>query len=512
MTTIASGSHRPSDTEPPGADTGLVPVPAPRTTAIVLILVLGAIMTTFDMTVVNVAISRLSQDFGAPLATVQWVASGYSLALGAMIPVTAWATGRFGATRLYLTAIGLFTAGSVLAGAAWNIESLIVFRVLQGLGGGMIMPVGMTILLRAAAPDRLGRMMSTLGLAVLVGPLTGPVVGGWLVDEVSWRWMFFINLPIGAMVILLAARLFPRDTPQARRPLDVPGLLMLSPGLAALIYGVTTGGERHDFGSAGVIVPIVVGSLMIAGFVARAMTTRNPLIDLALFRNRSFASATGTLVLFAAGYFGSMILLPLYYQVVRGESATMAGLLGITGALASGTAMQIGGRLVDKFAPGKIVLTGITLAAAGFALFTGALAADTPYWVLMVALAVIGAGGGTTMMPTMTAATRGLSHDEAPAASTTVNLINTMSAAVGTAVVSVLLTNAMAERVSGPAAPAGDLGTPISAETRASVAPALADAFQYTYGWALALIVLSLIPALFLPRHRPAEQANDPAG
>lgn len=494
MTSVTTARHDP---------VAAAPTPSPRTTAIALILVLGSIMTTLDMTIVNVAINRLSQDFSAPLATVQWVTTGYSLALGAMIPATAWATGRFGARRLYLVAIALFTTGSLLAGAAWNIESLIFFRALQGFGGGMIMPVGMTILIRSAAPDRLGRVMSTLGLAILVGPLTGPVLGGWLVDDVSWRWMFFINLPIGVAVIALGARFFPRDTSQAAKRLDVPGLLLLSPGLATLLYGVTAGGERHGFGSPGVLIPIVAGSLLIVGFVARALTARDPLIDLRLFRDRTFAAAAGTLVLFASGYFGTMILAPLYYQVVRGESATMAGLLGIPAALASGTAMQVAGRLIDKVGPGRIVLVGITVASTGFIVFTTQLSADTPYWVLMLAMAAVGAGGGSTMMPTMTAAARNLSHGQAPAGSSTVNLINTMAGAVGTAVASVLLTGAMTDRVPGSDGTVAH----VAGKTREALAPALADAFQHTYAVAAVILVLALVPAFLLPR-RPAPAAK----
>ncbi|MBX6769922.1 MAG: DHA2 family efflux MFS transporter permease subunit, partial [Actinomadura rubrobrunea] len=223
----------------------------PGPTAIALVLVLGSIMVAFDQTVVNVAVHRLSQDFAASLGAVQWVITGYSLALGAVIPVTAWAAGHFGAKRLYLAAIALFGTGSLLAGTAWSLESLIAFRVLQGLGGGMVMPLAMTILLRAAPPGRLGRLMSMLGLAILVGPLAGPVLGGRLVDEVSWRWMFLLNVPIVVLVELLGLRVFPRDEPAAGRRLDVPGLLLLSPGLAALIYGVTAGGERGDLASPG---------------------------------------------------------------------------------------------------------------------------------------------------------------------------------------------------------------------------------------------------------------------
>ncbi|WP_433228471.1 DHA2 family efflux MFS transporter permease subunit [Actinomadura formosensis] len=471
-----------------------------RPMAVALVLALGSIMITLDTTVVNVAITRLSRDFHAPLGAIQWVATGYSLALGAVIPSSAWAVGRFGARRLYLGAIAAFAAGSMLAGLAWNIESLIVFRVVQGFSGGLVMPVGMTILLRAAGPERLGRLMSTLGLAILVGPLAGPVLGGRLIDEVSWRWMFFVNLPVAAAVVVLAARLFPRDAPEARTPLDVPGLLTLSPGIAALLYGVTKGGDRGDFGSAGVLVPLAAGAALIAAFAVRAVTARHPLIDPRQFRDRTFAAATGTLTLFAFGYFGTMLLLPLYLQVVRGESATMAGVLGIPFALGSGTAMQVAGRLIDRVPPGRLVPVSIATALTGFSLFTVQLGADTPYWGLCAAMLLMGAGGGATMMPAMTAATRGLPHDRAPAASTTVNLINTTAGAVGTAMASVVLSTLMAGLV-----PAGEGGAlqavhRLGPQAHRAIAGPLADAFQHTYMFAVGLLALALVPALFLPR------------
>ncbi|MFC9971979.1 DHA2 family efflux MFS transporter permease subunit [Spirillospora sp. NPDC127200] len=485
MTTAAEPRTRAT---PPGPAAG--PAASPMTIA--LVLVLGSIMVTLDTTIVNVALHRLSQDFDASLSSIQWVATGYSLALGAVIPSTAWAVGRFGARRLYLLAIALFAVGSVLAGLAWNLPSLIAFRIVQGISGGMVMPVGMTILIRAAGPDRLGRLMSTLGLAILVGPLAGPVLGGYLVDEVSWRWMFFVNVPVGAAVVVLAARLFPRDGAPERRPLDVLGLLLLSPGLAALIYGVTAGGERGDFGSAGVLAPMLGGTALAAAFVVRAMTARNPLIDLGLFRDRTFAAAAGTLALFATGYFGTMILQPLYFQVVRGESATMAGLLGVPFALASGTAMQVTGRFIDKVGPGRIVVGGALTATAGFALFTLQLSADGPYWGLMGAMLLIGAGGGSTMMPAMTAATQRLAAGQAAAGSTTLSMVNTTVSAIGMAVMSVLL----AARLPGGSQAVRDLAP----AERAARGPELADAFQGTYVWAIVLVALALVPALLLAR------------
>src|ERR1700754_2935829 len=169
--------------------------------AVAGVVVLGAIMSILDTTVVNVAINTLGRDFHTSLSTIQWIATGYTLALATVIPITGWAADRFGTKRLYMLSIGLFIAGSALSGAAWSAESLIFFRVLQGLGGGMLMPCGMTILTRAAGPQRVGRVMAIIGVPMMLGPILGPILGGWLVDAFSWRWIFFINLPIGAIAL-----------------------------------------------------------------------------------------------------------------------------------------------------------------------------------------------------------------------------------------------------------------------------------------------------------------------
>lgn len=490
----------------PAADT---PIPSRGIAAIALVVVLGSVMSVLDVTVVNVALNHLAQDFDAPLATIQWVATGYTLALATVIPVAAWAMGRFGTKRLYMFSIGTFAAGSVLAGLAWSAESLIAFRVLQGLGGGLIMPVGMTILARASDPGRMGRTMAILGIPVLIGPLAGPILGGWLVDDVSWRWIFFINVPIGAIALGLAAKVFPRDTPQPTKPLDVPGLLMLSPGLALLIYGLATGGDKGDFGSAGALVPAVLGALLVVGFVVRALRIEHALIDLRLFRGRPFVAAAGTMVLFVCAYFGSMMLAPLYYQLVRGESATASGLLGAPQALATALSMQVASRLSDRVAPGRIVLVGIVVAASGFLAFTTQVAADTPYWVLMSCLSVMGVGVGMTLMPTTASALRAMSHEQVAVAGTTLTIIQQVSAAVGGALMSVLLAGAMRDGL--PAGQgAGGLGElhSLSPAAIAEIGPRLADAFQGTYWWAVSFMALAFLPALLMSRRTPEAHAE----
>ena len=178
------------------------------------VVVLGAIMSILDVTVVNVAISTLAREFDTSLPTIQWVSTGYTLALATVIPLTGWAADRFGTQRLYLTSISLFVGGSMLSGLAWSASSLIGFRVLQGFGGGMLMPLGMTILAQAAGPHRVGRVMAIIGVPMLLGPILGPILGGWLVDDFSWRWIFFINLPIGIAALVLSQRILARDVPQ----------------------------------------------------------------------------------------------------------------------------------------------------------------------------------------------------------------------------------------------------------------------------------------------------------
>ena len=199
----------------------------PRAAVVAAVVVLGAVMSILDTTVVNVAINTLARDFNTTLPTIQWVVTGYTLALATVIPATGWAADRFGTKRLYMLSITLFLAGSLLSGIAWSAESLIGFRVLQGLGGGMLMPLGMTILTRAAGPGRVGRVMSIIGVPMLLGPILGPILGGWLVDDVSWRWIFFINLPIGIAALTLASARAP-----ARHARSAARLRRARPGAA----------------------------------------------------------------------------------------------------------------------------------------------------------------------------------------------------------------------------------------------------------------------------------------
>ncbi len=469
------------------------------------VVVLGAMMSILDVTVVNVAINTLAEDFKTTLSTIQWVATGYTLALATVIPVTGWAADRFGTKRLYTTSIVLFVLGSTLSGLAWSSGSLIFFRVLQGFGGGMIMPVGMTILTRAAGPQRVGRVMALIGVPMLIAPICGPILGGWLVDSYSWRWIFFINAPIGVVAFIMALKILPRDVSQPHTRFDWLGLLLLSPGLAILIYGLAKSSSSGGFGSAEVIVPIVVGAAALAVFVVHGLRTSHALVDLRLFLNKTFSASTVTLALMVISVFGGMLLLPLYLQVVRGETPMDTGLLLAPQGVGAMIAMPISGKLTDRTGIGRIVPVGLAIVGVSFIGLTQ-LGADTSYWFFGGVLFVMGLGMGTTMMPTFSGAMQTLRRASIARASTTLNIVQQAGASIGTAVMAVLLANAVSARLSGSASAVGT----IDPAARKKVAPLMADAYGATYWWAFALVAVAFFVALFLlPKHKPAPVEDD---
>jgi EmrB/QacA subfamily drug resistance transporter len=478
-----------------------------RLLMIASVVVLGAIMSILDTTVVNVAINTLSRDFKTDLATIQWIVTGYTLALATVIPITGWAADRFGTKRLYMLSIGLFVAGSALSGAAWSAESLIAFRVLQGLGGGMLMPAGMTILTRAAGPQRVGRVMAIIGVPMMLGPILGPILGGWLVDDFSWRWIFFINLPIGIAALIASLQILPKDGPHGTERFDVLGLALLSPGLALMIYGLAQSASSGGFGATEVWAPGLIGAALTIGFVFHAAGKPDALIDLRLFKNRTFAVASGTLVLMIISVFGAMLLLPLYLQAVRGESAFDSGLLLAPQGIGAMIAMPIAGTLTDKTGVGKIVIPGLLLligSTIGLTTLTG----DTSYWTLSAILFVMGVGMGFAMMPLMSGAMQTLRHAQVARASTTLNIIQQVGASIGTAVMSVILTVALTDRLGGGSGDSGLGAAPTNLPLE--VRDLMASAFTHTYWWAVALIVPAILVALLLPRKKPEPLEDEP--
>ncbi|MGH2908460.1 MAG: DHA2 family efflux MFS transporter permease subunit, partial [Solirubrobacteraceae bacterium] len=408
--------------------------------------------------------------------------------------------------RLYMSSIALFVIGSALSGISGSATEIIVFRVLQGLGGGMIMPAGMTILTKAAGPDRIGRVMAILGVPMMIAPILGPVLGGWLVTDVSWRWIFFINAPVGAIALIASYMVLDRDVGTPGERLDFVDLLLASPGLALLIYGLAES-NPGGFGQAKVLLPMGIGVLLLATFVWHALRSKQPLIDLRLFTNRVFTSSSITLALMVISVFGSFLLLPYYLQEVRFEPALNAGLLMIPQGIGSMLMMPVAGILSDKTGSGKISPFGLVIIAASVLWLTG-IGAHTPFWQLEIALFVNGLGLGLTMMPIFTGAIQTIKTAQAARASALLNIIQQASASIGTAVLSVLLAKAIVAKLHVHGA--FNAGATIPPAARAHLAPPLASAFGQTFWWALGLIIVAFVASLFLPKRRPQRAEGAP--
>ncbi len=462
-----------------------------------VVVVLGAIMTILDATIVNVALPTLGREFGTSIATIQWVTTAYLLAFASVIPLTGWASQRLGVKELWLLSLALFTLGSLLAGLSWSIGALIAFRVVQGLGGGMIMPLGQTILAQAAGPKRMGRVMSIVGVPLLLAPIIGPVIGGALVDAVSWRSIFFVNLPVAALAFLLAIKLLPRVPRRGQQRLDLAGAILLPGGIALFLWGLAELGRQGTLAAASPLTALLLGLLLVAGFVFHALRSASPLLDVRLFARRGFAAAAATNLMLGVALFGVALLLPLYFQIIRGRSPLETGLLLIPQGLGAALAISVAGALTDKLGARRVVPVGILLALAGTLAYTQ-IGVDSAYWYLAGALFLIGAGLGATITPSMAAAFQDVEHAEIPGATSAINVVQRVAASLGTALLAVVLQRALAANVSGFEGGIGHAAA-LARHDPQHAAPAIADAFGTTFWVAFALTAVALVPALLLP-------------
>jgi EmrB/QacA subfamily drug resistance transporter len=476
----------------------------PAVLRIAVVVVVGAIMSILDTTIVNIALRTLGRDFGEPLEHVQWVSTGYLLALALVIPLTGWTSERYGARRVWLTSVVLFTIGSALCGAAWSLESLIGFRLLQGIGGGMIMPVGMIVLAQAAGPKRMGSVMSVIGVPMLLAPVIGPALGGLIVDNVSWRWIFYVNVPIGAIGVLLGLRLLPRGhSAENAGRLDLLGIALLSPGLASLLFGLAEVAQKGSISVTSAWLPLLAGAFLTAAFCVHALRARNPLIDMRLFADRSFSAAAATTFLIGAALFGALLVLPLFFQVASGHSPLEAGLLLAPQGLGVAVAMPFTGRMTDRVGGGKVAFVGILVFALASLPLALVDAGTSPAW-LEVVLFVRGLGVGATFMPAMAAAYATLDRAAVPRATSALNVIQRIGGSLGTAILAVILQHEIAARL--PGAKGGGLEGPQGAPPRAAHEP-LTQAFGTTFWWSLALTLLALVPTVVLIRATRKEPA-----
>ena len=452
------------------------------------VLIVGALAVVFDTTIVSVALHSLATELNTTLDVIQWVSTGYLLALGVTIPLVGWAQARIGGKRLWVTGLSIFLVASILCSLAWSAPSLIAFRVVQGVGGGIMLPLLTTLVIQAAHGKNLGRLIATMSLPIVLGPILGPVIGGLILNFLDWRWLFWVNVPFCAVGIVLAIFLLPSDHGGPRIKLDVVGLVLLSPAMVGVLYGLSNVGKDGGFGRADVLIPLIGGVALLIGFVLWALRRRDrALIDVRLLRHRPLAASTALLFLTGFSLYGAMLLLPLYWQEVRGTDALGAGLLLIPQGLGSLVSRTMAGRLTDRIGPRWVGVVGfaiVALATVPFALATG----STNEWFLMAALFVRGMGLGAVTVPLMSTAYIGLERSEVPSASIITRLATQVGGSFGVAVLAVIL----------HAAAAG-------ATTPADVA----DAFDQAFWWAVGFGGLGMVLALLLPG-RPSTVAAAP--
>ncbi|MBB6637414.1 DHA2 family efflux MFS transporter permease subunit [Cohnella thailandensis] len=359
-------------------------------------IIVGLFMVILDGTAVNVAIPKLQEEFNGSLSLVQWTVTGYALAQAAIIPLAGWLSDRFGAKRIFLISVGLFTIGSLLCALANTAELLILFRVLQGLGGGVVMPIAMAFVYRLSPPDKVGVVMGMMGIPILLAPALGPVLAGWLVDYVTWNWIFLINLPIGVIAVLIGIRTLPNIDRQSVASLDLLGMILAPLAFAALSYGVTEGATSWT--EPKTLIGIAVGVVALIAFVIVELRHKNPLLELRVFASGNFSR--GIIVQWVSQFalFGSFFLVPIFLQTAKGYSAFETGLIMLPQAIASGIFMPIGGKLSDRFGARPLVLSGMTLVVLA-AFFLSRVEASDGIISVMLPLALLGAGMGLFMMP-----------------------------------------------------------------------------------------------------------------
>ncbi len=486
----------------------------------VLVALIGAFMSILDTSIVNVAIPTMMNVFNVGTSEIQWVSTIYMLALGVVVPFSGWLGDRFGFKRLYIVSLGAFTVGSLLCSLSWDLNSLIVARVIQAVGGGMIMPTTMAMIFRMVPRTQFGAAMGIFGISLLVAPAIGPTLGGYLVEYVDWRWIFTINLPVGVIGILLSMFVLPEFQSSHPGKLDWAGGVTSAGALFCLLLALTKGAD-WGWGSESTVLMLVVSGFLLVLFIYLELTSANPLLDLRVFKYRSFTLANLMVVVTNIVMFSGLFFLPLFLQTFRGLGAMETGLLMMPGALVSALMMPVVGRLFDRTGPRPLAIAGIVLLIFISWLFHYLdLATATGTIVLWTMLR--GFVMPLANMPAQTAAMVDIPTELVGRASAMTNIIQRVASSFGIAVLTSVLTTRQAlhgQWLAWTVTAANP--TAMSAVTRASAlmgggARGRGIALAFLQGQALktgfvnaiddvflitaALTVLALVPAFFLKK------------
>jgi len=442
--------------------------------SVALIMVVGALPPMFDSTIVNVAINSLAKVFSTDLDVMQWAVTGYVLALGIAVPFSGWLIKRLSGKQLFMGSLVLFLIGSLLSGLSWNIASLIIFRVVQGFAAGIMTPTLSTLAVQLAGKDNLGKLMSMVGIPVVFGPIIGPVIGGLILEYLPWHWLFFVNLPIGVIgLVLLQWKMPTFEARDKQAKLDWPGVLLLAVTSGTLVYGVTQV-VKTDARSTGIVF-LVIGAVAFLAYVIYALRGKQKaLIPLSMFRSKNFSAAFISLFLTGFATNGPMLLFPMLFQNVRGLSVIMSALWLIPQGAGMLIMRPFIGRWTDRFGARWVVLPSLLITIIGtipFVFFT----ATTSTWLVWAVLLVRGIGVGGFIVPIMADSYTGLPNSQVPVASVATRIVQNIGAAFGSAVLATVVTDVLTRH-------------PLD----------LAGAYHVGFITSLAFMVIGVVPALFL--------------
>ena len=408
---------------------------------VAIVVVFGLFMSILDTTIVNIAIPRLQTAFGADLNSVQWVITGYTLAQGVAIPLTGYFSNRFGLKRFYIVALTAFTLGSLLCGLAWSLPVLILFRVLQGLGGSFLLPMTITLLYREFPPQERGVATGFLGIPILLAPALGPSLGGYIVTFGSWQLIFFVNVPIGILAVILSALLLREFRPEGRERFDFGGFVFVAAGLASVLYALSSA-STDGWGSTKVLGFLIGGLIALVIFVIIELSIirreGQPLLDLTVFRFTSFTSANLANICITFALFGGLFVIPIYLQNLRGLSAFATGLILIPQALGSMVSSVVGGRLVDRIGVRAVVIPGLLIAAFAFWQLSF-LTLYTPYGWFQVMLVLRGLGIGLVAQPLIVAALSDIPPRQLAQASAINSVIRSVAGSLAVAILATVI-------------------------------------------------------------------------
>jgi EmrB/QacA subfamily drug resistance transporter len=418
-----------------------------------IVFVFGLFMDLLDMTITNVALPTLARDFSASTTTIEWVVTGYLLSLAVFIPVSGWAGDRFGTKRIFLFALAVFTVSSFLSGMAWNIQSLIAFRALQGVGGGMLTPVGMTMLFRAFPPAERAQAGALLTIPTVVAPASGPVLGGYLVEFQSWHWIFWINVPVGILGLVVAALFLREEKQEKPGRFDLPGFLLSASGLASLLYALAEAGSQ-GFGAPRVLMFGVSGVALLLSFAAVELRAAEPMIDVRLLGNKLFRATNTVQLVGFGGLMGALFLLPLLLQAEMGLSPFQSGLTTFPQAIGVVLMAQVAGRLYGSVGPRRMMMAGafgVMLATLCFL----AVGLETSQWWIRLIMFFRGMSFALMFVALQTATYATIRPQDTGRASAIYNVGRQVAASFGVALLATVLSN----RLSHHHAELGDAAT-----------------------------------------------------